>query len=72
MYHNKYFLMCKNLQYFFMRQKKLKNGHFWRPLHKSELNFYALAIDIQHFYKFTISTSSNLQEPCEISKRSID
>ena len=45
---------------FFRRHKKLKNGHFWPPLHKSKLNFHVLAIDLNFLYEFTILNSSKL------------
>ena len=38
---------------FFRRHKKLKNGHFWPPLHISKLNFHVLAVDSKNFYEFT-------------------
>ena len=34
-------------------RKKLKNGHFWPPLHKSKLIFNVHAMDIQNFFEFT-------------------
>ena len=39
---------------FSSKKKKLKNGHFWPPLHKSKLIFHAYDVDIQNFYKYTI------------------
>ena len=42
-------------------RKKLKNGHFSPPLHKSKLIFHAYEVDIQNFYQFTILNSSKLQ-----------
>ena len=35
------------------KKKKLKNGNFWPPLHKSKLIFHAHAVDMQKFYEFT-------------------
>ena len=49
------------LNQFSSKKIKLKNGHFWPPLHKSRLIFHAHAVDMQNFYEFTNLNSSKLQ-----------
>ena len=50
--YHKIFLEARGKNYlnqFSRRKKKLKNGHFWPPLHKSKLIFHAYEVDIQFF-----------------------